>query len=67
MHPAAFHTAMSDTTKSRPARLRRNSGERCASHSHTDTPCGSVNFARGPRPGPMQIAHGGSFPSPRAL
>jgi hypothetical protein len=67
MQPAAFHTPISETTKSRPARLRRNSGDRCSAHSQTETPNGSRSCSRGPRPGPMQIAHGGRFPIPRAL
>jgi hypothetical protein len=67
MHPAAFHTPINETTKSRPDRLRRNSGDRCSAQSHTETPKGSLSCSRGPRPGPMQIAHGGRFPIPRAL
>lgn len=67
MHPAAFQTPISETTKSLPALLRRNSGDRCSSQSHSETPNGSRSSFRGPYPGPMQIAHGGSFPIPRAL
>jgi hypothetical protein len=61
-HPAERHTCMSDTTMSRPARLRRNSGSRCASQSHTLTPPGRCNWARFPCPLPTQIAHAGVDP-----
>ncbi len=67
MHPAAFHTPDNDTTKSRPARLRRNSGDRCSAQSQTEIPNGSRSSSRGPYPGPMHIAHGGRLPIPRAL
>lgn len=67
MHPAASHTAERLTTRSRPARLATNSGERCSAHSHTLAPNGRCRRALGPAPGPTQIAQGGSFPIPLAL
>jgi len=60
--PAERHTCMSDTTMSRPARLRRNPGSRCASHSQTETPSVRCSRARRPRPLPTQIAHAGVEP-----
>jgi hypothetical protein len=61
-HPAERHTCMSETTMSRPARLRRNPGSRCAAQSHTDTPPGRCSGARFPWPLPTQIAHAGVDP-----
>lgn len=61
--PAERHTCMSDTTMSRPARLRRNAGSRCSSQSQTDTPRARCSCARRPRPFPTQIAHAGVEPS----
>lgn len=66
-HPAASHTAVRLTTRSRPARRRTKSSARCAAHSQTRTPKPNRTAARSPDPGPMQIAHGGTLPSPRAL
>ncbi len=60
---AARHTVWSDTTRSRPARDRSHPGSRWAAQSHTATPDGRCSSARGPWPGPMQIAHAGVFPS----
>jgi hypothetical protein len=65
--PAASHAPPTLATKSRPARRAMNSADRCAAHSHTQTPKPSSTFLRSPSPGPMQIRHGGRFPSPRAL
>lgn len=62
-HPDERQTCVSDTTMSRPARPRRNSGSRCASQSHTVTPPGRCSSARGPCPSPTQIAHAGVDPS----
>ena len=65
--PVAAHAPERLTTKSRPARRVRNSGDRCSAQSHTLRPNGSRSSARSPTPGPMQIAHGGRDPIPRAL
>jgi hypothetical protein len=62
-HPAARHTWLNDTEKSRPARERWNSRDRWAAQSHTETPPGRTSCARSPRPRPMQIAHGGRDPN----
>lgn len=67
MHPAASHTPDRLTTRSLPARLVRNSWERCIPQSHTLRPKARCSRARAPDPGPMQIAHGGDDPIPRAL
>lgn len=67
MHPAASHTDERLTTRSRPARFVMNSGERCSAQSQTLAPNGRCRRARGPIPDPTQMAHGGSFPIPRAL
>jgi hypothetical protein len=61
-HPADRQTCMSETTMSRPARLRRNSGSRCAAQSQTEIPPGRCNGARLPCPLPTQIAHAGVDP-----
>lgn len=66
-HPAALHAPPTLATKSRPARLVRNSAERCIAQSQTDTPNPSSSRARFPSPRPMQIRHGGRLPIPRAL
>jgi hypothetical protein len=62
-HPAARQTAISEATKSRPARRHWNSAARWSSHNHTSTPPGSASRSRLPRPAPRQIAHGGRLPS----
>ena len=67
MHPAACHARIRLTVRSRPARRLRNSGLRCAAQSHTDTPPGRCRSPRSPRPGPMQIRHGGALPQPLPL
>lgn len=67
MHPAASHTPDRLTTRSRPARRVRNSADRCSAQSQTLSPKGRCSCARGPEPGPIQIAQGGDDPIPRAL
>lgn len=58
-HPCASQSRSSVSTKSRPLWLHWNSGEACAAHSRSVTPCAIRSSVAGPRVRSAQIAHTG--------